>query len=101
MLAAVQLRAGLDGEDVTGSPLTAHCTQLLAGVPNLHATLEQADMDRFLAAFLKDKKHPPNGLRVILPKRGEIGVEEVSLPQSDASFAAARRALQSAFAELA
>jgi 3-dehydroquinate synthase len=101
MLAAVALRAGLDGDDAAGAPLTQHCTELLADVPNLRATLERADMDRFLAAFLKDKKHPPDALRVVLPKRGEIGVEEVALPRSTATFDTVQDALRTACREVA
>ena len=53
-------------------------------------------MARFVTAFLKDKKHPPNGLRVILPKAGVVGVEEVSLPRSAAVLDAVETALQTA-----
>ena len=55
---------------------------ILGEVPDLHPRLERVDLAKFRAAFLKDKKHPPDGLRVVLPKPDVIGVEEVSLPRT-------------------
>jgi 3-dehydroquinate synthase len=82
MLAASSLRCELFGDDGSDEPLRQHCRVLLGSVPDLSPRLERADLARFRAAFLKDKKHPSDGLRVILPKAGVIGVEEVPLPRS-------------------
>ena len=93
MLAASSLRRGLFGDDGSDEPLRQQCTAILGDVPALGSRLEHADLARFAAAFLKDKKHPPDGLRVILPKPGAIGVEEVSLPRSPEVMAAVEVAL--------
>jgi len=97
MLGAAALRRELFETDGSDAPLREHCKVLLGGVPELGPRLERADMARFIAAFLKDKKHPPDGLRVVLPKCGAIGVEEVSLPRSAAVLEAVEAALLEAF----
>lgn len=97
MLAAAALRRELFTADGSDEPLREHCGAILSAVPALRSRLERADMAQFLAAFLKDKKHPPDGLRVVLPKASVIGVEEVSLPRSTAVLEAVEVALLTAF----
>ena len=101
MLAASSLRRSMFGGDGSDEPLRQQCAAILDDVPALGSRLEHADLARFAAAFLKDKKHPPDGLRVILPKSGAIGVEEVSLPRSPEVMAAVEVALLDAFREAA
>lgn len=96
VLAAVSLRRKLFGEDGCDQSLSEHCVAILSSVPRLAERLERVDVARFLTAFLKDKKHPPNGLRVVLPKAGVIGVEEVSLPRSPDVLDAVEAALGAA-----
>jgi 3-dehydroquinate synthase len=97
MLAAMSFRREFFGAGGSEEPLREHCKVLLSEVPALRQRLERADMARFLEAFLKDKKHPPDGLRVVLPKAEAIGVEEVALPRSAEVLDAVEAALLGAF----
>src|SRR5262249_733659 len=67
MLAAGSLRRSLSGPEVADAELLAHCHGLLDEVPDLSDRLARAELVRFREVFLKDKKHPRDGLRVILP----------------------------------
>jgi 3-dehydroquinate synthase len=82
MLAAISLRSRMFAVTGAGKPLEEHCQVILGEVPDLGPRLARVDIERFRAAFLKDKKHPADALRVVLPKSDVIGVEEVSLPRT-------------------
>jgi 3-dehydroquinate synthase len=101
MLAAAQLRRELFDTDGSDKPLREHCAVILSEVPELRQKLERTDLARFRGAFLKDKKHPPDRLHVILPKAGVVGVEELSLPRSAAVLEAVEAALSAAIREAA
>jgi 3-dehydroquinate synthase len=99
MLAASSFRRLHLADGATHRALREYCRSILERVPDLGSRLVDADLEVFRAAFLKDKKHPPDGLRLILPKADEIGVEEVSLPRSAEVLGAVQSALSEAVRE--
>jgi 3-dehydroquinate synthase len=99
ILSALRFTADSGGADLIGSPLDAHCKQLVEMVPDVGERLALIDIDQFEAAFRHDKKHGSDGLHLILPAVGR-GVEEVVVADLEPGVAAARKAVESVVSEV-
>lgn len=67
VLCAERVAAALDGEAAEQPVLRDHALHLVRSAPRLAEHLAELDRERFSRAFLSDKKHTADGLRLILP----------------------------------
>ncbi len=77
VIAAERLVVAVDGEGAAQPVLAAHAEALVRQASDLAARLAARDPERFMRAFLSDKKHGADGLHVILPAAGGATAERV------------------------